>query len=673
MSELLIELLCEEIPSGMQIQAERSYLNIFIKYFQKQGIEFKKVNTFAGARRIVIHVNGLNQYLQGKSVLIKGPRIDSSLSTMTTFCNTNNLSKDKLIIQEVKGEKYYFYQKETTIQSIKLILFNSLADLILSYTWPKAMYWSDYKIKWVRPLRNILCIFNREIIPFKLEHLTANNVTYGHRYMSPKQIIVNDFVEYKKALSENFVMLDRLDRVKKIKTSLINKAKTLNLLINENDMALIEEVSGLVEYPVILKGSIEKKFLVLPTEVLVSSMRTHQKYFSLFDKERKFTPHFLFVSNIESSDPNIVIEGNEKVLSARLSDALYLYYQDLKKPLENELDNLAKVIFHSKLGSIKEKVERLTHLTKFIDVNSIAAIEASSICKSDTLLEVVGEFPHLRGIMGYHYAISNGKSKNIAIAIRNHYKPEGPNDSVPNSDAGILALADKVDSLCGLMMVGEKATSSKDPYGLRRLSLSIIRIIIENKLQRNVVEIVEFSCSLYKPLINYDTFEVYQIISFIKERTKNYLKDKFDYTQVTSVLNSTPDLNLFVIKLKLDALNIFLSNASGKKLLHSYKRATNIINSSKINGEINSILFKKEEERQLMKSLTSNSIYIDSLIESKNFLESFKTLSNMNQIIENFFKNVMIMDQNIEIAKNRLLILKKIRQTFNKVVDFDCL
>jgi len=672
MSELLIELFCEEIPSAMQIRAENSYLDIFTKYFQEKGISFEDIEIFVGARRVVIHVSGLDKEIKGQSISIKGPKIDSPLPAMEGFCKSNNINKTDLVIQEIKGTKCYFYVKKIATQAVKSILLNSLPQPIMDYVWSKSMYWSDYKIKWVRPLQNILCIFNGEVIPFKLGHLTANNITFGHRFMSPKQIIIKDFVGYKKDLAENFVVLDRSDRIKIIKLSLENEAKLLNLVMKD-DLALIEEVAGLVEHPVILRGAIEQRFLQLPSEVLVSSMKTHQKYFSLFDKEEKFAPYFLFASNIASSDPNVVIKGNEKVLSARLSDALYFYHQDLKKPLESEVDKLEKVTFHAQLGSLKAKVKRLESLTQFIDKKSSLATEAALICKSDILSELVGEFPNLQGVMGYYYALSGGKQENIAIAIRDHYKPQGPSDSVPIAEAAVLALADKLDSLCGLMLAGENPTGSKDPYALRRLALGIIRIILENKLQQNIVKIVEFSCSLYAPVIDYNSAKIQQIISFIEERAKNYFKAQFDPAQISAVVNSQLEPILLITKWKLEALSSFLGAETGEALLNSYKRASNIIASTKITGEINPNLFHQQEEIQLMELLTLNSSHIDLLIEKKDFLESLKTLSNMNKAIANFFENVMVMDKNPEIANNRLLLLDKLRQVFNKVANFNLL
>jgi glycyl-tRNA synthetase beta chain len=422
-------------------------------------------------------------------------------------------------------------------------------------------------------------------------------------------------------------------------------------------------------------------------------MRTHQKYFSLFGqtkfsekgevfdttKKEFFSPFFLFVSNIKSPDDNIIIKGNEKVLSARLSDALYFYQQDLKKPLLDSLNKLDKVIFHAKLGSMKQKTARLAQLTKYITSHfqQKEAEDAALLCKSDLVSEMVGEFPELQGIMGYYYAIAEGRDKKIAIAIRDHYKPRGSSDSIPGDPnlggdaSAVLALADKIDSLCGLMLAGEKPTSSKDPYGLRRLALGIIRIILENRLEHDLKKLIEHSCDLYPKGVNSNSEDADQIISFIEDRVKNYFKEEFDLARVNAVVNCRLEPFLCSIKWKLEALNSFLDTEDGKTSLNSYKRASNILGSAKLNGEINTNLLHREEEKKLLEFLKLATPKIDSLIEEKMFSESLNELAKVNNLIGNFFDNVMVMDSDAKIANNRLLLLARTKQLFNKVANFD--
>lgn len=698
MSELLIELFCEEIPAMMQARAETAYLDIFKKYFQEKEIVFEEIKIFTGPRRIAIFVNGVAKEIKGKFISIKGPRTDSLPVAIEGFCKSNDISKADLIVREVKGVECYFYEKEIASQPTKLALLDSLTHPILEYVWPKSMYWSDYKIKWVRPLKNILCVFDGEVIPFKLGHLTANNITFGHRFMSPKQISVKDFAGYKKDLEENFVILDREERKAIISNDIREKIEILSKKYKTNylakdDPALLEEVAGLAEYPVVLCGRIEDRFLELPSEVLVSSMRTHQKYFSLFGqtkfsekgevfdttKKEFFAPFFLFVSNIKSPDDNIIIKGNEKVLSARLSDSLYFYQQDLKKPLLDSLNKLDKVIFHAKLGSMKQKTARLAQLTKYITSHfqQKEAEDAALLCKSDLVSEMVGEFPELQGIMGYYYAIAEGRDKKIAIAIRDHYKPRGSSDSIPGDPnlggdaSAVLALADKIDSLCGLMLAGEKPTSSKDPYGLRRLALGIIRIILENRLEQDLKKLIEHSCDLYPKGVNSNSEDADQIISFIEDRVKNYFKEEFDLARVNAVVNCRLEPSLCSVKWKLEALNSFLDTEKGRTSLNSYKRASNILGSAELNGEINTNLLHREEEKKLLEFLKLATPKIDSLIEEKMFSESLKELAKVNNLIGNFFDNVMVMDSDAKIANNRLLLLARTKQLFNKVANFD--
>ncbi len=711
MSELLIELFSEEIPAVMQARAEKSYLDIFARYFREKEINFAGLKVFIGPRRITIYVAEIDKETKDKFVSIKGPRIDSSDEAVNGFCRANNINKSELTTKDVKGQICYFYEKDLVGKPVKAILEDSLQEPIMEYVWPKSMYWSDYKIKWVRPLKNILCVFDGEVIPFKLGHLTANNITFGHRFMSQKQIPVKNFAGYKKDLEENFVILVREERQARIsdgireKIEILNKEYETNYLIKD-DLALLEEVAGLAEYPVVLCGEIEDRFLELPSEILVSSMRAHQKYFNVFEKailtdsahpfvpnedREKISKFFFFVSNIKSPDDgknskNLVIKGNQKVLSARLSDALYFYQQDLKKTFNNTADGLSRVIFHAKLGSLKEKVERIAKLIREdIDHNTSlspekrAAYEAALICKNDIISEVVGEYPNLQGIMGYYYALKSGKSQEIAAAIRDHYKPQGSSDNVPEGATAIVAVADKIDSLCGLMLAGERATGSGDPFGLRRLALGIIRILslegekdggIEGGIHSlDLLNLINSSCHGHQKVINCKKDDENQIIDFVEERYKHYLKEQgHTINQINAVIDFRKNDNLLCLRRNLSLLKDFLQTEEGEGLLNSYKRINNILNNKSLVGEIDEHLFNKYE-KDLFK-------FIDNefgSISKSNFYTSLKTIADLKPIIDSFFDNVMVIDSDAKIANNRLLLLARTKQLFNKVANFDVL
>ncbi|MGL4226050.1 MAG: glycine--tRNA ligase subunit beta, partial [Rickettsia sp.] len=363
MSELLLELFSEEIPALMQKNAEEGYLNIFTKIFEENEI-FAKVQVFAGPRRITLHATHLPKVTLPKEEEIKGPSIDAPEAAINGFCKAHNVGKLELSTKLINNQLYYFLIKKTEEREIKEILPEIIVEAINKYSWAKSMFWGDYKIKWIRPLRNILCIFEGEILLLQFGHLTADNITYGHRLTDNKKLEITDFENYRNKLLENHVILERTKRKEIIKTGLLELANFHDLTIKE-DARLIEEVAGLTEFPVVLLGKIPQKFLELPKEVLMSSMRTHQKYFCLFDKAGNFAPYFLFVSNGRFANSELIVQGNEKVLSARLSDAVYFYKQDISKTLESNLDKLLAVTFHAKLGDLKEKIDRIINICDY--------------------------------------------------------------------------------------------------------------------------------------------------------------------------------------------------------------------------------------------------------------------------------------------------------------------
>lgn len=662
MSELLLELFSEEIPAFMQKNAEEGYLNIFTKIFEENEI-FAKVQAFAGPRRITLYATHLPKVTLPKETEIKGPSIDAPEAAINGFCKAHNVSKLELSTKLINNQLYYFFVKKTEEREIKEILPEIIIEAINKYSWAKSMFWGDYKIKWIRPLRNILCIFDGEVLPLQFGHLTANNITYGHRLTDNKKLEVTDFEDYKNKLLENHVILERTKREEIIKTGLLELANSRNLNIKEDDR-LIEEVAGLSEFPVVLLGKIPQKFLELPKEVLISSMRTHQKYFCLFDKEGNFAQYFLFVSNGRFANAELVIKGNEKVLSARLSDALYFYKQDIAKTLESRLGKLEAVTFHAKLGNLREKVERVAKICSYTALDNTNLITAAKLCKSDLVSEMVGEFPDLQGIMGYYYAKHEGLGEEVAAAIRDHYKPQGLSDNVPGGNAALLALADKVDSLVGLMIAGEAPTGSGDPYALRRQALGIIRIILENKLEINLNDLVSFSINLYRDSShkNKDL-----IISFFEERAKFYFKNEYDILLINAVL----DLNLVDTKFKLEALKEFLIEDAGKQLLNAYKRASNIIGNQKITGLVDVSLFSTQPEKELFEVIQKISPQIIDSIADKDYKKALNLLSSLLVPITSFFDNVLVNDSDSKIAENRLSLLHNICELFDKIAKFN--
>lgn len=662
MSELLLELFSEEIPAFLQKNAEEGYLNIFTKIFEENEI-FAKVQVFAGPRRITLHATHLPKVTLPKEEEIKGPSTEAPEAAINGFCKAHNVSKLELSTKLINNQLYYFFVKKTATREIKKILPEIIVEAINKYSWAKSMFWGDYKIKWIRPLRNILCIFDSEILPLQFGHLTANNITYGHRLTDNKKLEVTDFEDYRNKLLENHVILERTKREEIIKTGLLELANSHDLIIKE-DNRLTEEVAGLSEFPVVLLGKIPQKFLELPKEVLISSMRTHQKYFCLFDKAENFAPYFLFVSNGRFANSELIVQGNEKVLSARLSDAVYFYKQDISKTLESNLDKLLAVTFHAKLGNLKEKIDRIIKICDHIAPNNKDLITAAKLCKSDLVSEMVGEFPDLQGIMGYYYAKHEGLNEEVATAIRDHYKPQGLSDNVPSGNAALLGLADKIDSLVGLMIAGEAPTGSGDPYALRRQALGIIRIILENKLELQLTDLISFSINLYKDSSDKDKD---LIVSFFEERAKFYFKNDYDIALINAVL----DLNLVDTKFKLDALKEFLAEDAGKELLNAYKRANNIISDQKITGLVDASLFSTQPEKELFEMIKKILPEIIVSITDKDYKKALNLLSSLLVPITSFFDNILVNDPDPKIAENRLLILQDICKLFHRIAKFN--
>ncbi len=672
MSELLLELFSEEIPATMQQKAALRYEEIFAKYFAEQTISFASIKAYVGPRRLTIHVSGIASYSAAGKKEIKGPKISAPENAIQGFCHSNGISKDELTRQEIKGVEYFIYEQTTAKQQTKDILKNTLMDPIAAYVWPKSMFWGDYQIKWVRPLRNIMCIFDGQVLNFKYGHLVANNISFGHRFMSNEPFEVASFAEYKQNLADNFVVLDHFERKEYISRESNKIALAMGLVIKE-DNELLEEVTGLVEYPQILLGKIDQKFLSVPSQVLSSSMRSHQKYFSLFDQKGNFAPYFLFVSNIAATNSELVIAGNEKVLSARLSDALYFYNQDLKTTLSQKSQKLVKVIFHAKLGNMSDKVQRVTKIAQHLLPNNEDIVKAALLCKSDIVSEVVGEFPNLQGIMGYYYAKYELLGEDIATAIRDHYKPQGPSDSCPIGDAAFLALADKLDSLCGLMLAGAQPSGSKDPFALRRQALGIVRIILENKLPVNIVELVNVAFNNYSVYKEANLCEPKQIIEFLEDRIRHFLKEEgYSHELVSAVLDLEREPSLVETKIKLNSLQKFIIDGSCADLIVAYKRASNIVAGFVgRDTKINESLFDNDYEKNLYNFLQDYEPKIKAEIMAKNYAQSLKMLAAMRVPIASFFDNVMVKVDDQSVANNRLLLLSKTKGIFDQIAKFD--
>ncbi len=665
MKDFIFEIYSEEIPARMQKNAEIDLVKIFTSFFSDFEIKFENIHSYVGPCRLAITAS-IAEYIEAKSSELRGPKFDAPQVAIEGFCKSNNLSKESLVVKKVKETDFYFAELKTPKQETTDIIISYLAEYLNKIIWPKSMTWGEHYFSWVRPVKNLLCLLDNKIIPVEFLELQANNKSFGHKFMDNQEITITG--DYVSDLRKVNVVSSRIEREEIIAKSLHEICNNLNITLN-HDHRLLEEVAGLTEFPVVLYGNIDAKFMSLPPEVLITSMRTHQKYFTANTNERALAPYFLFVTNLDLNNYSEIIKGNEKVLSARLSDALFFYNSDKKNKLENNLSKLQRIVFHAKLGSLKNKTERIVKLAKFINSNDKDAIEASRLCKCDLTTEMVGEFPELQGIMGSYYAKNQGCSVEVAYAIENHYKPIGADDTPPQNSAAIVSIADKIDSLVSLFLAGERATGSKDPYGLRRYALGIIRTIIANNLQLDLIKLIEYSSTIIEISSSQKEFD--EIVSFIEERFKFYLKNEYSIEIINSIVNFKKNANLMLNCLMIESIKQALESEKGKELISLYKRINNIVSESKKFEALNQDFLISESEKQLYNKITISSKLMQESLEKQDFNSSINLLLEFEQSLSKFFDENLVNTEELNISNNRKSLLFEVSQLFLKVAKFD--
>ncbi len=560
-------------------------------------------------------------------------------------------------------------------------------EVLGKFPWPKSMRWGASPFQWVRPLQSITCLLGGKIIPLEWAGITSADVVSGHRFLGGEAFKVKDFADYEGKLLAHKVVLDPAKRVASIAEQARALAKDAKLELVE-DEALLNENAGLTEWPVVLMGSFEKEFLSVPAECLMTSMKSHQKCFSLRDpKTKKLANKFLLVSNLTAKDAGLqIISGNEKVIRARLSDAKFFWDQDLKKPLDEMASALSGITFHEKLGSQKDRVERVAELAfqiaGAVDANPEDSRRAAQLAKADLVSGMVGEFPELQGLMGRYYAEHAGTKAEIARAIELHYKPKGPTDTVPREDQGdavaiAVALADKLDTLVGFWAINEKPTGSGDPYQLRRAALGVIRIVIENDLRVPVGKYVMQHLALLRFAVASPRGLAEDLLSFFADRLKVFLKDqgkRHDLIDAIFSLGGQDDLALIVRRV--EALDAFLKTDDGANLLAGVKRAANILaieekkDKKSYAGTYDLKLLKEVEETALAAKIEEVKQDTVAAINVENFAGAMRALAELRPPVDAFFDKIMVNADDPKIRENRLKLLSEIRAATQTVADF---
>ena len=691
MGELLLELFSEEIPARMQGRAAADLRRLVTERLNQAGLAFDVAESYVTPRRLTLVVEGLPASQPDVTEEKKGPRVGAPEQAVQGFLKSAGLaSLDQCEQRDTGKGSFWFAVAQRKGQATAAVLPGLIIDAIMALPWPKSMRWSTHEIRWVRPLHGILATFDGEVLEGRLplgegQAIGFANQTRGHRFLHPEAITVAGFADYRVKLLEARVMLDPSDRRAAVRAQSDALAAAEGLTIRP-DEALLEEVAGLVEWPVVLMGRIDDGFMALPPEVLITSMRAHQKYFSLLDATGDLAPRFVVVANMETADGGrMIVAGNERVLRARLSDAKFFWDQDRKTRLEERVPTLKDIVFHAKLGTVADKVRRLQALAAAM-APSIPGADpehvrrAALLAKADLTTGMVGEFPELQGIMGRYYASGEGEEPAVADAIAEHYAPLGPNDRCPSAPLSVaVALADKIDTLVGFFGIDEKPTGSKDPYALRRAALGVIRLIIENKLRLPLTPLFAEAGRLLgeQNAAIGDYFKPDELLEFFADRLKVALKEqgvRHDLISAVFALGGEDDLVRLLARV--DALKAFLESDDGANLLTAYKRAGNIVrieerkDKTRYDGGVEQALLRAPEEQALAAGLAAVGEASREALAREDFTGAMAALSQLRRPIDIFFDDVTVNTEDADLRANRLRLLSRIRATLEGVADF---
>ncbi|HUO92476.1 MAG TPA: glycine--tRNA ligase subunit beta [Rhizomicrobium sp.] len=718
MSEFLLELFSEEIPARMQVAAAKDLERLVVGALSDQMLLFESIKSFSGPRRLTLVIGGLPVQQKDVEEERKGPRVNAPEKAIEGFLRSAGVTLDQCV-KENDGKGEFYVARITREGRVTAdVLAKILPETLAKLPWPKSMRWPGSNVRWVRPLHAIVATLDGEVVPFSFAGVESGRTTYGHRFLSKGSIEVRRYDDYVKKLRDAHVILDPAERKEIIRNAVVNGAFALGLE-PVPDEGLFDEVTGLAEWPVVLFGKIDDAFMDVPGEILQTAMRTHQKYFSLKrandnDDGLALANRFGFVANMIASDGGAeIVAGNERVLRARLSDAKFFWDQDRKRRLESRVADLKKSVFHAKAGTMHDRAYRVAllamMLADLLGYDVAKAERAGLLAKADLASGVVGEFPELQGVMGHYYARHDGEDEDVSFAIRDHYKPLGPNDRVPAAPIAIVvALADKIDSLVTLWAAGEKPTGSKDPFALRRAGLGIIRIVLENRLRlpldlplHGVLAISKLheerpwearladalsNTMLLKGIAN-DLIAaarksgggdvVGDVLEFLADRLKVALRDKgVRHDLIDAVFSLGGEDDLVRLVARVNALQAFLKSDDGANLLAGYRRAVNILRIEEkkdghtFEGEPDPKLLQAPEEIALFREMAEARELIAAELAHERFTEAMTVMARLRGPVDAFFEKVTVNAPDAKLRENRLLLLSRLRASLHAVADF---
>ena len=694
MPDLLLELFSEEIPARMQAKAADDLRRLVTDKLVAEGLVYEGAKAFATPRRLALTVHGIPARQPDLKTERRGPKVGAPDAAVQGFLKATGLkSLDEAKIQrDPKGDFYIGLIEKPGRDAID-VLAEILPVIIRTFPWPKSMRWGARSgkpgsLNWVRPLHAITATFGLEteepdVVKFSVDGIEAGQTTYGHRFLAPAPIQVRRFEDYEAKLLDAKVVLDPERRKDAILTDAKQLAFAQGFELVE-DQNLLDEVAGLVEWPVVLMGSFEPEFLATPAEVIRATIRNNQKCFVVSDpKTGKLANKFILVANIEASDGGkTIIAGNERVIRARLSDAKFFYETDLKTKLEDRLPKFEQIVFHEKLGTQAARIKRIERLAAeiapLVGADVAKTTRAARLAKTDLLTEVVGEFPEVQGLMGKYYALAQGEDASVAAACEEHYKPQGPADRVPTDPVSVaVALADKIDTLVGFWAIDEKPTGSKDPYALRRAALGVIRLIAENALRLSLMKVAASALAglSVKPP---DASKLpIDLLAFFADRLKVQLREqgaRHDLVDAVFALGGQDDL-LMIVR-RVEALGKFLDSDDGKNLLAGTKRASNILgieekkDKRSFDGAQDAALYSLDEEKALAKAIDEVTAETRAAVAKEDFAAAMSAMAKLRPPVDAFFDKVRVNDDDAKVRENRLKLLNEIRSATRAVADF---
>lgn len=688
MPQLLLEIFSEEIPARMQQGAARDLDRMVSDRLKAAGLTWDALTTYAGPRRLTLVIDGLPVATPDREEEIKGPRASAPEQALDGFLRKTGLTSDQL----TERDGVLFAVLSSKGRATTDLVAETVDQVIRTFPWPKSMRWGSGTLRWVRPIKRILCIFDGKVVPFEIDGIPSDAITEGHRFLGSGQpFAVSDFVDYRTQLEKNFVLLDVADRKLRILEQAKAACAARGLALVDDD-GLLDEVAGLAEWPTPILGDMDPQFLALPPEVVRLSMKVHQKYFAVRDPSKDgLAPNFLVVANVEATDGGKALAaGNSRVLSARLNDARFFWDEDQKVGFDAWNAKLSGVTFHAKLGTLAERVERIAVLAReiapLVGADADEAETAARLSKADLLSGMVSEFPELQGIMGGYYARLAGHSDAIADAVRDHYKPQGPADTVPTAPVTVaVALADKLDTLVGFFAIDEKPTGSKDPFALRRAALGVIRLVLENdaKLPLETQFTTALAAIDADRAIASQAMLGIELSRFFIDRLKVMLRDGgARHDLVDAIVESGKDSDgrvdddLVRIVHRVEALAAFLATDDGANLLAGYKRASNILRAEEKKGPLPTGMVQTglpnqpEAETTLAFAVGAARTAVEAALETEDFAAAMTALARLRAPVDRFFDDVLVNSDVPAERENRLKLLGQVRDVMGQVADF---